>query len=57
MRPIHDGGCPQCDDNLISYMPYFSKDLKEVRVEIECPNCGLRIKAKGDVTFIEERYS
>lgn len=53
MRPIYDGGCPKCDDNLISYMPYFSEE-EYMEVEIECPNCGWSVMVKANVISIEE---
>jgi hypothetical protein len=57
MKLIHDNICPNCNDDLATYTPIFSDDLKEVEFEIDCPSCDFTITVKADVTFMEERYS
>ena len=37
-RPVFDGECPRCQDNLTSYMPFV--EGSELEIEIECENCG-----------------
>jgi DNA-directed RNA polymerase subunit RPC12/RpoP len=55
MKPINDGMCLKCDDNLISYMPLLNDNGSSMEIDVDCPNCGWSIIIKADVVSIKER--